>query len=278
MGLRKMPFTVSPAEQGQDLLAFLSAKLSLSRRKAKELLDRRHVFVNDRRVWMARHALRAQDEVAVFLAGETAAPPPPPRILRDDGRYLVADKPPGLLSNGPDSAESLLRGLTCNASLRAVHRLDRDTSGCLLFAADDARFNRMVEQFRAERIGKLYHALVTGRLAGDTAIEKPLEGRKAVTRLHVLDSNRLASHVQVKIETGRTHQIRKHLAMIRHPVLGDSEYGNAGPQEKLFQSIPRQMLHASLLEYPDPETGETVRVESALPGDFRAVLKKTGLT
>lgn len=282
MTLRKTPYIVGPAENGQDLLTFLAAKLGLSRRKAKDLLDRRNVFINDRRVWMARHTLKARDSVTVFVAAEApagaAAPAPAPRILHADGRYLVADKPAGMLANGPDSAESLLREKTGNAALRAVHRLDRDTSGCLLFAADDALFDKMVELFRAERIGKIYHAIVAGKLAGDTVIEKPLENLKAVTRLHVLDSNRLASHVQVKIETGRTHQIRKHLAMIRHPVLGDREYGNSGPVMEAYQGLPRQMLHAAKLEYPDPETGETVRIEAPLPPDFRAALKRLDLT
>jgi RluA family pseudouridine synthase len=281
MSLRKTPFIVASTENGQDLLTFLAAKLGLSRRKAKDMLDRRNVFINDRRVWMARHTLKTRDAVTVFVAAEGAETPPSaaaPRILHADDRYLVADKPAGMLANGADSAESLLREKTGNAELRAVHRLDRDTSGCLLFAANDSLFNRMVEQFRAERIGKIYHAIVAGQLAGDTLIEKPLENLKAVTRLHVLNANRLASHVQVKIETGRTHQIRKHLAMIRHPVLGDREYGNSGPVNAIYQGLPRQMLHAAKLEYPDPETGETVRVESPLPSDFRAALKRLDLT
>lgn len=282
MGLQKKPFVVIPAEHGQDLIAFLAAKLSLSRRRAKDLLDRRNVFVNDRRVWMARHTLKTGDSVAAFLdaaAPAEAAPAPAPlRILFEDGRYLVADKPPGLLSNGTDSLESRLRGQTGRPALRAVHRLDRDTSGCILFAETDDLFSSMVEQFRAGRIGKIYHALVAGTIAVDTVIEKPLDNLKAVTRLHVLDSNRLASHVQVKIETGRTHQIRKHLAMIRHPVLGDREYGTSGPQNEAYQGIARHMLHAARLEFPDPETGTPIRTESPLPGDIRSVMKRLELT
>ncbi len=281
MGLQKKPFVVTPSEQGQELIAFLAGKLDVSRRRAKELLDRRNVFINDRRVWMARHTLKAGDSVAAFLDDtptESRPIPSPLRILFTDGRYLVADKPPGLLSNGPDSVESRLREQTAKPAIRAVHRLDRDTSGCLLFAETDDLFARMVEQFRAERIGKIYHALVAGTIATDTVIEKPLDNLKAVTRLHVLDSNRLASHVQVKIETGRTHQIRKHLSMIRHPVLGDREYGTSGPQNEAYQGISRHMLHAARLEYPDPETGIPVRVESPLPGDIRAVMKRMELT
>lgn len=281
MGLLKKPLIVTPPEQGQELIAFLAARLSLSRRRAKELLDRRNVFVNDRRVWMARHTLKTGDAVAAFLEATSPAESQaqaPIRILFEDGRYLVADKPPGLLSNGPDSLESRLREQTGRPELRAAHRLDRDTSGCLLFAESDILFARMVELFRAERIDKIYHAIVAGKLASDTVIEKPLENLKAVTRLHVLDANRLASHVQVKIETGRTHQIRKHLAMIRHPVLGDREYGNAGPQNEAYQGIARHLLHAARLEYPDPETGNQVRAESPLPGDIRAVMKRLDLT
>jgi RluA family pseudouridine synthase len=280
MSLRKVPFMVAPGEAGQDLVTFLAARLSVSRRRAKDLLDRKNVFINDRRVWMARHELKARDLVAVFMPAEreAEAPPAPIRILHSDGRYLVADKPPGLLSNGPDSVESRLRESTGEPGLRAVHRLDRDTSGCLLFATSDSLFLKMVEEFRAGRIVKLYHALVAGKLAGDTTIEKPLEGLAAVTRLRVLDSNALASHVQVKIETGRTHQIRKHLAMIRHPVLGDRDYGNSAPAKDVYQELARQMLHAAKLEFPDPETGVIVRTEAPLPRDFKAAMSRLGLS
>jgi RluA family pseudouridine synthase len=280
MSLRKIPFLVAPGEAGQDLVTFLSVRMTVSRRKAKDLLDRRNVFINDRRVWMARHELKARDQVTVFLQEEAAkeAPPAPIRILHSDDRYLVADKPPGLLSNGPDSVESRLREMTGKATLRAVHRLDRDTSGCLMFAADDRLFEKMVDEFRAGRIGKIYQALVAGKLAGDTVIENPLDGQTAVTRLRVLDSNKLASHVQVKIETGRTHQIRKHLAMIRHPVLGDREYGNSAPVAEAYQELPRQMLHAAQLEFPDPETGAIIRAEAPLPRDFKAAMSRLGLT
>jgi RluA family pseudouridine synthase len=280
MNLRKIPHVVGPAENGQDLITFLAAKLSVSRRRAKDLLDKRNVFINDRRVWMARHILKSKDIVTVFQSDgvEKGTPPSPPVILHRHGGYLVANKPAGLLSNGPDSAESRLRESTGNASLRAVHRLDKDTTGCLLFAEDDTLFNRMVDQFRAGKIGKLYQALVAGKIAADMTIEKPLEGQTAVTKLHVLDSSDLASHVQVKIETGRTHQIRKHLAMVRHPVLGDREYGNSAPLNEAYQGIPRQMLHAARLDYPDPETGAITRIEAPLPGDFRTVMKQLGLT
>lgn len=281
MSLRKIPYVVGAGEAGQDLVTFLAAKLAVSRRRAKDLLDKRNVFINDRRVWMARHALKARDKVTVFQPDEAKteeAAPAPIRILHTDGRYLVADKPAGLLSNGPDSAESRLREMTGHPSLQAVHRLDRETSGCLLFAYNESLFQKMVEQFRAGRIVKLYHALVAGTLTGETTIEKPLENQEAVTKVRALDANALASHVQVKIETGRTHQIRKHLAMIRHPVLGDREYGNSGPVQDAYQDLPRQMLHAAKLEFPDPETGVIVRTEAPLPRDFKAAMARLGLT
>ncbi len=278
MSLRKTEFHVGPADRAADLLGFLTLRLNLSRRGAKLLLDRRRVFVNDRRVWMARHPLRPRDRVAVFLDAAPPAETRPPRTLWNDGRTLVADKPAGLLANGPDSAESLLRAATGNAALRAVHRLDRDTSGCLLFAANDACFTQLVALFREGRVQKLYRAIAAGRVSGETTIDRPIENRTAVTRLLVLDANRQASHLQVKIETGRTHQIRRHLAMIRHPILGDASYGPSGALDPLFQAIPRQMLHAFRLEYPDPETGAIIRAEAALPRDFRTVLKQVGLT
>ncbi len=281
MGLQKKPFVVTTPEHGQELITFLAAKLSLSRRRAKELLDRRNVFVNDRRVWMARHTLKAGDSVAAFLDEAAPSAPQSPNLLEilfEDGRYLVVDKPPGHLSNGADSVESRLREQTGRPELRAVHRLDRDTSGCLLFAENDTLFGLMVEQFRAGRIGKIYHAIVAGPIASDTVIDKPLDNLKAVTRLHVMNANRLASHIEVKIETGRTHQIRKHLSMIRHPVLGDRQYGTSGPQVAAYQGIARHMLHAFRLEFPHSEKDDLIRVESPLPQDIRAVMNRLDLT
>jgi 23S rRNA pseudouridine1911/1915/1917 synthase len=271
---------VKPDQAGKTLQDFLAQGLKLSRNRAKALIDARKVFVNGHRVWMARHTLRRGDGVEVAVeAAVTAAPAAAPAFLYQDDDYGVVNKPAGRLSNGPESVEADLRTATGIPTLRAVHRLDRDTSGCLLMAKHPEAFDRAVELFRGRQILKIYHAIVAGRLqAPERTIEAPVEGERAVTHLQVLDAGREASHLKVKIETGRTHQIRRHLMTIGHPVLGDPAYGTGHVLPDLFRKVPRQLLHAACLQFVSPVSGKKVRVEAPLPADFKTWLRRLGLT
>jgi 23S rRNA pseudouridine1911/1915/1917 synthase len=265
-------------QAGSTLQDFLSGLLGLSRNRAKALLDSRQVFVNGRRIWMTRHALRPGDAVEVPIPSGAPPPPAPVPVLFTNKNYVVAGKPPGRLSNGPASLETDLRRELGIASLLAVHRLDRDTSGCLLLAKGQEAFDRAVELFKQHRILKLYQVIVAGHLRGpEQTIDKPLENEPAVTHLQVLDSTPLASHVKARIETGRTHQIRKHLESIGHPVLGDKTYGTRQALPSELRHIERQMLHAATLQFESPYDGEKIRVTAPLPGDFVACLRKLGL-
>ncbi len=273
-------YTVSVGEQNQELVEFLANRLRTSRKGARRLLDARVVFVNSKRVWMARHVLRAGDEVEVnapaAAASNTGRPIP---LLFQDNTCVVADKPSGITANGPDSLETRLRSRMRRPELIAVHRLDRDTSGCLLCAATAASKQALVELFESRRITKTYHAIVSGRIPKDLReITAPIEGKTAITRLTLLSANRLASHIKLSIETGRTHQIRKHMASIRHPVLGDKVYLTRTQPDPELRRIPRQMLHASSLAFRHPVTGELVRARSPLPPDFTTCLKMLKLT
>lgn len=259
------------------LLAFLARRLKLSRKKSKALLDSRNVFVNGQRVWMAHHALQAGDRVVTPAAAVPARLPIP--ILFQDAHYLVADKPPGLLANEKDSAETRLRDGLGIPALRAAHRLDRDTSGCLLLAKSAEALARAVELFRGRQILKIYHAIVAGRVhPAERTITTPIDGERAETRLRVLDTSRLASHLRVRIDTGRTHQIRLHLQSIGHPVLGEKAYGAGIELPPEFLEIPRQMLHARVIEFTHPFSAKRTRVEAPLPRDFRDGLRRLRLT
>jgi RluA family pseudouridine synthase len=278
MVLNSSEMIVTPAEARGTLLDFLAARLSLSRRGAKALLDARNVFVNRERIWMARHALRAGDRVTVMR--ESAAPRHPPRlmVLHQDAGYLIVDKPPGILANGRDSAEELLRAQSGIPTLLAVHRLDRDTSGCLLCAVDRDAFEAAVALFKGHCVRKAYHVLALGDVKpAERRIAAPLEGLPAATLIRVLSSNRNASHLLATIETGRTHQIRKHLSLIRHPVLGDRQYGTREASRARWIPAPRQMLHAAEIAFDHPVTGRTVRAVAPLPADFRDCLTRLGL-
>jgi 23S rRNA pseudouridine1911/1915/1917 synthase len=278
--IRAMPsreYVVGPDEANALLQDFLAGRLALSRNRAKQMLDARNVFVNGRRVWMARHVLRRGDVVETVI-GQLDERRVAPAILYQDEHVLVVNKPPGRLAAGADSLEEELRGLLGLPSLAAAHRLDRDTSGCFLLAKSRAALDAVVGVFQDQRVLKVYHALALGHMPrGEQTITKAIENQKAVTHLRVLDSNRIATHLAVKIETGRTHQIRKHLLTIGHPVLGERAYGTNAPVPPEARSVARQMLHARRLEFQSPLSSVRIRCEAPLPADFMACLRRLGL-
>ena len=262
------------SEKDLTLLAFLSTRLGLSRKKAKRLLDTRNLFIHGRRVWMARHKLRPGDTVDVPDPKSTRRTKTPIKVLFEDDHCLVVNKPAGVLSNGSDSAEERLRDELQLPDLAVAHRIDRDTSGCLLVAATQQALDALVGSFRRHEVQKQYHVIVRGRLdTSNRTISSPIDGRRAVTNIRTLDGNRDASHLLVRTETGRTHQIRKHLDSLGHAVLGDRLYGlrpRSGPRKT---RIGRQMLHASHLSFRHADTGRLVSVSAPLPHDFRSCLR-----
>ena len=272
-------FMASSAEAGTTLQEFLAAHLRLSKGKAKALLDQRVVFVNGRRGWMARHELCGGDEIEVQASAGGATPGaaaavPPADVLFEDADYLVVNKPAGWPATGPASLESELRTRRQLPALAAVHRLDRDTSGCLLLAKSARALEAAIALFGQRAVTKVYHAIAAGRLPDSVHdINVPVDGQPALTRVERLDTNPRASHLKLNIETGRTHQIRKHLLAVHHPVLGDKAYGGRFQPPGLQQEIPRQMLHASVLAFTQPLTGAPVRCKAPLPADFRACLR-----
>ena len=276
-----LDYLVRRAENSTTLLEFIARKLPASKKSAKALLDRRNVSVNGTRIWMAKHELTAGDTVSILSdgLGLAGAPKRQVPILHRDARCIVAAKPAGILSCGPKSLETLLQAQLGIPGLRAVHRLDRDTSGCLLFATDTETFDRMVAAFRAKTVTKVYHALVHGPMKrGEHRISKPLGGQTAVSNVRVLDVSSTAAHVAVSIETGRTHQIRIHLASVRHPVMGDRKYASGVKLSEKQVGIPRQMLHAQSLRFEHPFTGAVMRVTAPLPPDFQICMKTFKLT
>ena len=272
-------YIVNTGERDEELVEFLAHHLHTSKKGARRLLDARVVFVNEKRVWMARHILHAGDHVEVNMPMATPAMERSIPILFQDDTCIVANKPAGLLSNGPDSLEDRLRDQLHCPTLEAVHRLDRDTSGCLLYARNPDAKSLLVGLFESHRVTKTYHAIVSGHVPDDMReITSPIDGKTAVTRLTLLSENRMASHLKLTIETGRTHQIRKHMVSIRHPILGDKVYfTNIQPHPEL-RRVPRQMLHASSLTFRHPLTGELIRTKAPFPPDYSGCLKLLKLT
>ncbi len=272
-------WTVSARDADRPLQDFLTAALGVSRRVAKQHIDGRVVWVNGRCIWMAHHALRRGDLVRV--AGRVVSPtarsarPKALRILFEDGDFLAVDKPAGLLANASDaSAETVLREQTGLADLRAVHRLDRETTGCLLFAKQAAALEAAIRVFRAHRVSKTYRAIVHGRWSAEaTTLDLPIAGERALTQVTCVRANDRASHLLIRIETGRTHQIRRHLAMARHPVVGDRQYGPKTLPDPLLQEVPHAQLHAVELQLDHPTRGGRLKVFAPLPSGFHRWLK-----
>ncbi len=276
--------TVTPVEDGRTLEVVIGERMKLSRRGARRLLDARCVFVNGKRIWMARHQVDSGDRIEVYaslatMPVRTEAPEVAQlQVLFEDDRVLVIDKPPGILSNGDGSVEESMRARRKDPSIRAVHRLDRDTTGCLLLARSDAVFDEAVGWFRDGRIRKGYEAIAVGRVRRDLReIASPIDGQSARTRVSVVDATDEASHLRLEIETGRTHQIRKHLEERGHPVAGDKSYGTARETGERLRLLSRQMLHAASLSFPAAAGDAPVVVRAPVPADFRGALKSLGL-
>lgn len=291
--------TVNKAD-AKVLQDFLAQKFALSRRAAKAMINGRSVWVNRTCVWIARYALKTGDLVEVPTAvvkgaqkqgGATAARSVADgvpstaarrhvRVLWSDDNYLVCDKPAGLVScDDPKSAETILRTQEKIPTLEAVHRLDRDTTGCLLFAKSHAAFLAAVELFKTHKVSKTYHAIVVGRFAyAHQTIDTPLDGEPAVSRVTREGASDDASFLRVRIETGRTNQIRRHLASIRFPIVGDRVFGLKRARDMRLLQVPRQMLHASTLKLPNPlDRHAEIRAHAPLPADFRAALRLFGM-
>jgi len=271
--MQKEKFQVKPHEDGSTLLDVLADRLRCSKKQAKALLDGKQVFVNSKRIWMAKHLLERKDII------ETVRPESKMQkteILKKKSGLLIINKPAGLVTNG--SAKSLevkLQRELNNPECCAVHRLDRETSGCVIFAKNAAVKEAMIPVFKEQRVVKIYRAIVGGRVSNHLqTITRDIDGQSATTMVNLLDRTKSASYLELRIKTGRTHQIRKHLAAVRHPVLGDKGYAGTKGIEEILRTLPRQMLHAYKLILPNPNRPEeAIRVTAPVPADFKETLK-----
>ena len=287
----------APAEAaGERLDAFLAGPLG-SRSRAARLIEAGRVLVDGsarpkRHVLAGGEAIEVDDtpEAPVALEGE----PAPFTVAWEDEHLLVIDKPAGVVVHPAPGHRSgtLAQALTARGAAGGdperpgiVHRLDRDTSGLLLVARSEDVHRALREALQARDVVREYLALVEGRPpARSGTIDAPLgrdrrvrtrmssdtdEPRDAVTHFEIEEALPAATLLRVRLETGRTHQIRAHLQAIGHPVLGDPEYGRADAY-----GLARQFLHAARLAFDHPVSGEPVEVSSPLPPDLARALDR----
>ncbi|MBQ9430384.1 MAG: RluA family pseudouridine synthase [Kiritimatiellae bacterium] len=280
-------FIVNRIDANKKLQVFLAEKLKVSNRAAKTMLDSKKVWVNRHCVWMAGHILKCGDTVelqtsAVTLVKTKIELPDTPKlhVLFQDGDYLAVDKPSGMLATGGTvNVETVMRQQTGLPDLRVVHRLDKETTGCLLMATNTAAWEAAVAVFKTRHVTKLYRTIVWGRYERTSStIQQDLDGEHAISHIRCEKVSKDASFLLVRIETGRTHQIRRHLASIRYPIIGDRQYGFKTVRDLRLQTVPRIMLHSCGLELPHPVNAKSmIKVHSPLPADFRRCLQLFGL-
>jgi 23S rRNA pseudouridine1911/1915/1917 synthase len=288
---------------GERLDAALARLLGLSRTAAAELVADGHVLLDGTATQKS-----ARVDAGQWLDVELPPPPVPVhvdpepvpgmRILYDDEDILVLDKPIGVAVHPAPSwtGPTVVAGLAAagyqlslaGAAERQgiVHRLDAGTSGVMVVARSERAYARLKRAFRDRTVDKTYHALVQGHpdpLRG--TIDAPLDrhpreehkwavvagGKPSVTHYDTLEAFRYATLVEVRLETGRTHQIRVHMAAVKHPCVGDLMYG-ADPVLAERLGLHRQWLHAVRLAFDHPATGRRVEFESDYPDDLRHAL------
>lgn len=304
-------FRADRSSQGMRLSRAIALRVQgLSVRAAKSLVDLGRVFVNGQRTRIASFRLLGTEEIEVHLDRiEETRGLRPGDILRE-GRSLVAiNKPAGLVVYGTrgetegtvlPELERVLRAAEKwrqEDCLILVHRLDKDTSGLLLVARRKEAAKDLERQFRQGKVEKRYLALVEGnpkrhKFSQVSAVQaqRPLgevsqEGgsgalsqsnrmaRRSETEFLVLEKFSDCALLEARPLTGRTHQIRIHLAQLGHPVLGDILYGKRETKDALLRSIPRQMLHAAFLRFRDPDTGDELELHAPLAEDMRLLLE-----
>lgn len=283
--------TVTADEAGRTVQEILTGPMGISRRMIQKLTRARGIQLNRRAPFLGKKVREGDVVEARVGKDEEAGLSPvemPLAIVHEDADVLVIDKPPFVLVHptSPGQDRTLSHGVAWHfertglrAKVRPVHRIDRDTSGLVLFAKSSVAHAGLDRSLREGLVERAYLALVHGVVTEDSGvIDAPIGrhqtqpqlravrpgGERAVTRWKVVERFPAATLLELELETGRTHQIRVHAAHIGHPVVGDRQYGGRG-----VGGLKRQALHAFRLAFDHPTTGERIVLEAPLPDDIR---------
>jgi 23S rRNA pseudouridine1911/1915/1917 synthase len=299
-GQRRVP--VPDGLDGERLDSALARLFGLSRAKAAELISDGAVLVGGRPAAKSDRVPAGEWLDVTLPPPATAQPRPEPVpglvVVYEDADIVVVDKPPGVAAHptpgwtGPTVLQGLLAAghslATSGAAERQgiVHRLDATTSGLMVLAKSERAYSALKRAFRDREVEKIYHALVQGHPdplrgtvdapigrhpSGDGRFAVVAGGRPSVTHYDTLEAFRAASLAEIILETGRTHQIRVHMAAIRHPCVGDRLYG-ADPVLAAHLGLTRQWLHAVRLGFAHPGDGRRVEFTSEYPADLAHAL------
>ncbi len=298
--MEELKFKVTQEEAGMRVDKCIALRLGegYSRTFVKDLIDKKLVKVNGKSIKPSYEANEGDRILAAIPPPEKSDLEPediPLNVIYEDEWIIVIDKPAGMVVH-PGAGNR--KGTLVNALLHysekladtgdesrpgIVHRLDKDTSGIIVVAKNDRALRSLSKQFQKRAVKKRYAAIVKGRLELDNGVvELPLarhstdrkkmavehaRGKKAKTVYHVRKRFKDFTLLDIELHTGRTHQIRVHMKHIGHPVLGDITYGRS-------DGVKRQALHAQMLGFTHPDTGEYIEFHSPIPKDMKEIIEK----
>jgi 23S rRNA pseudouridine1911/1915/1917 synthase len=302
--MMRLAFKIEEQDAGERMDIVLSRLLEdTSRSGVQKLIEKGGVLVNGAPVLLKKHKLAEGDLVEISIeepASLEASPEDIPLdIVYEDDDLLVVNKPKGMVVHpaAGNLTGTLVNGVLhhCRGRLSSingvirpgiVHRIDKDTSGLLVIAKNDKAHQSLAKQFAAHTITRAYRAIVHNNFAEDEGVvDAPIgrdpknrlrmavvqkNGKEARTHYRVLERFGQFTYIEAVLETGRTHQIRVHMAHINHPLLGDPLYGPKKPAVK----AEGQMLHAKTLGFYHPSSGEYMEFDSPLPEDFERMLAR----
>ena len=282
----RINFEVDPAEAGERLDRLVAQHLDMSRSAVQRIIHEGLLLV-DGKTSTPAYKVRGGERVEAWVPDEGLLPQEiPVPVVFEDGHVLVVDKPAGLVVHpGAGNRSGTLVNALIGRGIAGgedpyrpgvVHRLDRDTSGLMVLAKGEPAYSELVEMMAGRKVGRVYRAVVVGEGLPETGtVDSPVGrdpdnptlmtagvGRPAVTHFEVLREAAGHTMLRVRLETGRTHQIRVHLSAIGHPVYADPLYGTPVAGRRLW-------LHAEQLGFVHPVTGEELQFESSLPADLR---------
>lgn len=296
--------TIKPENNKKRIDKFLSEEFpELSRSYIHKLIEKKFVSVNEKET-SKNYKLNEKDIVEINIPNpepcEVTAENIPLNIVYEDSDLLIVNKPKDMVVHpaAGNTSGTLVNALLyhckdnlsgINGVLRPgiVHRIDKDTSGLLIVAKNDNSHKFLAEQIKNHSFTREYQAIVIGKLKNQKgtiethigrhktnrkkmAVVQPISGKKAITHYEVLEEFSGYSHIRLKLETGRTHQIRVHMAYLGHPILGDEIYGSA--KQNPFKFLKGQCLHAKKIGFIHPSTLKYVEFDSELPKYFSKVL------